>query len=983
MTRREFFNQIFGPTGKICIRGLFYDRARGAAKQVICETLDEADSIIAAYEEEGREVYFTTGAIKPTSTKASISDILYHRSFFIDIDCGENKPYASKKEGLTALVKFCEATTLPMPTLIDSGNGVHGYWFLGEEVMYDLWKPVGMGLKDKTRQLGFEIDDGVTGEGARILRVPDTFNKKNPDKHKPVSVKSVGATISFAEFSEIIPAVATHATSKGYQPDELTRSLMGEYPTYKFDIILKKSLRVKEHEERVKVVIQDKEGNDTYEYRKRIVERCAGCPQIKQAYETRSVAKEEFWRSALSVAKFCTDSEQAIQIISEGHPEYSPENTIEKAELIVGPHRCETFQRVNPDGCKDCIHKGLISGPLLLGKYTEYAAPSDNIIDDVIHDGFFENVTVEVPMFYPGSWARPKTGGIVKRHFEDADQADELDKDMETFVYENDLWVKQLLNDPGHGETAHIVHIKPHGPNMKRVIEFTMPLTDVGKKDVCQRILTFHGVHRAVLPATLTLLQAYIQSWVAKLEHEQIGGPYMAREHYGWHKESFVYGSKEYTFDKPPVYSPPSKNTEDSAPAFTAKGSLDLWKDMANLYNAPGNEARAFILFIGFGAPLFSFLNLGSVLVHLTNKDSGVGKSTAQKVAASIWGDPKELVLLSTDTDNARYQQFGVFRHLPVFVDEITNMPHDKLSEFAFRVSQNRGKHRQNSHNNSLRKNTTKWETIVVTSGNNSLYDTLRQHKVSVDGELNRIIELPLAMKDNLSIEEASRWYEQVLPNNYGVAGEIYAQYITDQKEQLMKEVIELSETYVKKFNFAGKHRFYRGCCAAAFTGARVAQRLGLHDIDIDRVERWAIGALGGIQAAVQEASAQDSVAVLGQFLNAYKRNELVVGNNGVFMQAGLEIPQAASKEPLGQLVVRVENSKDKHLMYISKSVLANWCGEQRVPVAVMLDDLEKRGVLVSKSMYKRLAEGTSSPGLPVAVICLDLDATTKEKLDY
>ena len=162
-----------------------------------------------------------------------------------------------------------------------------------------------------------------------------------------------------------------------------------------------------------------------------------------------------------------------------------------------------------------------------------------------------------------------------------------------------------------------------------------------------------------------------------------------------------------------------------------------------------------------------------------------------------------------------------------------------------------------------------------------------------------------------------------------------------------------------------------------------MAQRLGLHDIDIDRVERWAIGALGGIQAAVQEASAQDSVAVLGQFLNAYKRNELVVGNNGVFMQAGLEIPQAASKEPLGQLVVRVENSKDKHLMYISKSVLANWCGEQRVPVAVMLDDLEKRGVLVSKSMYKRLAEGTSSPGLPVAVICLDLDATTKEKLDY
>ena len=100
-------------------------------------------------------------------------------------------------------------------------------------------------------------------------------------------------------------------------------------------------------------------------------------------------------------------------------------------------------------------------------------------------------------------------------------------------------------------------------------------------------------------------------------------------------------------------------------------------------------------------------------------------------------------------------------------------------------------------------------------------------------------------------------------------------------------------------------------------------------------------------------------------------------------MQGGLEIPQAASKEPLGQLVVRVENSKDSHLMFISKSVLSNWCGEHRVPFTVMLDDLEKRNVLISKNMYKRLAEGTSSPGLPVAVICLDLDATTKEKLEY
>mgnify|MGYP003341794649 FL=1 len=137
-------------------------------------------------------------------------------------------------------------------------------------------------------------------------------------------------------------------------------------------------------------------------------------------------------------------------------------------------------------------------------------------------------------------------------------------------------------------------------------------------------------------------------------------------------------------------------------------------------------RSRAFIFFVGFGAPLVTFLNQGSCVIHLTNKDSGVGKSTNQRVSASVWGDPKELMLLSTDTDNAKYQQFGVYRNLPNYIDEITNMPPDRLSDFVFRVSQNRGKHRQNSHSNTLRKNNTKWETIIVTSGNNSLYDTLK-----------------------------------------------------------------------------------------------------------------------------------------------------------------------------------------------------------------------------------------------------------------
>ena len=860
-----------------------------------------------------------------------------------------------------------------MPTMVDSGNGVHCYWIIDQEMPYDIWKPVAMGLKDKTHQLKFKTDDSVVGDGASLVRVPDTFNTKDPKNPKPVTVRNVGRILTLEEFKEFIPPALTHGAVRALPADELTRSLMGDYPSCEFDRVLRKSLSLKEHKARVKEISVDKEGNESIVFKDKIVEACAGCPQIRFAYEHRASLEEPIWFAALAVAKFCTDSEAAIQVISEGHPGYDYHKTIKKIDHILGPTTCVEFQRKNPDGCIGCIHKNdpKMTSPILLGRFTELASPSDNLIENVIHDGFKDPQSVEAPLSYPSPWARPKRGGIVRREFDDPEQAEAMDADMETFVYENDLWVKQLLEDPDGGETVHMIHVQPNGPQGKRVVEFMVPMEEVARCETLQRRLAFNGVHGAVTKATSTLLQSYIRDWVAKLKKEI--GFCVARSHYGWHDTSLVIGAREYIPHKQPAYSPPSKATESSADSMKPTGDLALWTQMVDLYNAVGNEVRAFVVFLSFGAPLYKFTGQGSCMIHLTNKDSGVGKSTNQRVAASVWGNPKELMLLKTDTDNARYHMFGVFRHLPIFIDEITNMLPEQISEMAFRISENRGKHRQNSHSNSLRKNTTEWQTMVISSGNNSLYDTLKQHNINIAGEMNRIIELPLSVKDELSIEEASRWYEKVLPNNYGLAGDIYAQYLVDMRDDVEAMVFQCYEDYVQKFNFKQEHRYFRAACAAAFTGARIAKDLGLHNIDVDRVERWAIQQLGGIQSAVKEASSQESVPVLGQFLNAYKRNELVI-NAGKIMAGGIELSQAPTKEPLGQLAIRVE--QDTGRMYIAKSVLMNWCGEHRVHFSVLVDDLEKKGLLMTQSVHKRLAEGTPSPGLPVACICVDLHKT-------
>ena len=76
-----------------------------------------------------------------------VSSILV-KSFFIDLDVGDNKDYKSQKEALIDLSKFLESSKLPMPAIINSGNGIHAYWFLKNQIKIDEWRPLATAFKN-------------------------------------------------------------------------------------------------------------------------------------------------------------------------------------------------------------------------------------------------------------------------------------------------------------------------------------------------------------------------------------------------------------------------------------------------------------------------------------------------------------------------------------------------------------------------------------------------------------------------------------------------------------------------------------------------------------------------------------------------------------------------------------------------------------------------------------------------------------------
>ena len=92
-----------------------------------------------------------------------------------------------------------------------------------------------------------------------------------------------------------------------------------------------------------------------------------GCAQLENIAVNQDSIEEPLWRAGLSVAAVCVDKDEAIHKISERHPGYSPENTERKANQTKGPYTCQTFEKLNPQGCEGCQHKGNISSPVQLG----------------------------------------------------------------------------------------------------------------------------------------------------------------------------------------------------------------------------------------------------------------------------------------------------------------------------------------------------------------------------------------------------------------------------------------------------------------------------------------------------------------------------------------------------------------------------------------------------------------------------------------
>jgi hypothetical protein len=912
---------------------------KGAPKQTFVETIEEIDGVVGGLLSQGYDAYFGC-ATYLTGEERTAKNAKWFKSFWLDLDCGEGKPYESQSVALNALRSFVLANQLPRPTIVNSGRGVHVYWALTEVIGYNEWKPTAEALKKFVAAHNIHADPAVTADAARILRVPETSNfKTNPPKDVAVLVAS--KPVEFDTFRKLLGVIEEDEAHEALDSpfgintprmalDATTRALMGNTVS-KFGAIMRKSASGE------------------------------GCAQLLHIYRNQESIEEPLWRAGLSIAVNCEDADSSIHKISNQHPEYDPSETFIKAQALRDkPYKCATISALNPTGCEDCPLKGKITSPIQIGARVAAATAEDNII--VMRSATLEeDITVEIPA-YPFPYFRGKNGGVYRRGIGKDDKGED---NKDELIYEYDFYVVKRLTDPDAGESLWMrLHMPKDG-----IREFSAPLSSVLAKDKFREVLAFQGV--TAYNKRLDQLMVYVTKWVQELQ--QLVEAEKARQQFGWHEDDtkFIVGNREITAAGV-NYSPSSAATAELASIYTKKGSVNEWRKVANIYARPGNEVRAFTLCAGFGSALYKFTKLNGAIIHLTNNGSGVGKTTIQMLVNSIWGRPVEPLMNQEDKYLARIHRVAVLGNLPPTIDELTNMADEEVSSLAYAITHGRGRNRMQSQTNAERSNTLRWSLIAITSGNKSLYDQLFNLKDFPEGELMRVLEFEVSKMDSLSKAESDEMFTPMY-ENYGMAGEIFIRYVITNLPEVKRLLFAVQRKLDKAAGFTQRERFWSATAACAITAGIITKKLGLHDIDMGAVYRWAVATLGSLQHEVR-ADGTGPLNRIGMFLNQHHNNMLIVNS---FADRRTGLMETPVREPRGELMIRYE--PDTKLLFISAKALRDWCADSQVSYKMLCDELKKMKVLKGlpkKSMSK--GSDISSP----SVVALMIDCGLATELD-
>lgn len=302
----------------------------------------------------------------------------------------------------------------------------------------------------------------------------------------------------------------------------------------------------------------------------------------------------------------------------------------------------------------------------------------------------------------------------------------------------------------------------------------------------------------------------------------------------GWHGSAYVMPDTAYGADEGTLVLQSSGHEG----LYTVAGDREAWAELARL--CVGNTRLVFALCAAFAGPLLRLADVEGGGFSFEG-GSSCGKTTCLQVAASVWGGASH-VRPWRATDNGLESVCVLHNDNLLILDEVGQVSANVLSECGYLIANGQGKTRSGK-DSALRKSHT-WRLLFLSSGEIGFAEKLSEKGIKARaGQEVRFVGIPTdagMLSELHGLPDAgalSNRLKELAGQHYGHAGRSFLQWLTDNREEVVKSVGEILTVGVTRLcppdATEQVRRVARRFCLVAYAG-KVAHDAGVLPEDMD-----------------------------------------------------------------------------------------------------------------------------------------------------
>ena len=224
--------------------------------------------------------------------------------------------------------------------------------------------------------------------------------------------------------------------------------------------------------------------------------------------------------------------------------------------------------------------------------------------------------------------------------------------------------------------------------------------------------------------------------------------------------------------------------------AFEVAGTADSW--MAEVFEGIKEHPKALLMVLGaFASVILSDLKLSPFIIDLSGPTSR-GKTSALKVAASVWGNGY-LVNEWNITKVAAERKAAFLNSFPLMLDDSVKADEKQLKAFIYNFSGGRSKGRGSVTGSQVEFT---WNNLMLSTGETSLTD----YAMQAGGAAARVLPITGLPFEDVEYEFFNELYEAI-EEHHGAIGMEFLKQWQDKKAIVLPLYKEFNTQFQKKSN--------------------------------------------------------------------------------------------------------------------------------------------------------------------------------------